>query len=151
MTKKPRKKLEPTLGERAMAATARGGLNTILLNVQQGLDAVRLDTAGLNASVSHIIEHHKEAKESRKEISEKLGMVCVGQASMSERVGSLEAKVEKIGEVVWKHEEIYQQQVGRKKFISQISGMLTTSRAAWTAALSSGGILAWLHWPWWHK
>ncbi len=141
--KSPKRK--PSMAARATAALARDGMNTLLLNLQQGLDSVRLDTASLNASMGYVVKAHEEAKESRKQMLEKLGDLGEGQASMTERVSNLEVTVNKIGATVDKHEALYQQHLGKKNFIASLKSSVTPFRVMIVGLFGTGGALSWLH------
>lgn len=132
MTPPKRKRRTVAIDEMVKGAFERNGVNTILLDIRDGLTEVV-------AKVAHLEQREAEARESRGIMHNKLDdntAIC----------SSLAATVGRIAPLVDQHEALVQQKIGERRLIGKAAKMITAGRAAVIATFGAGGLASYWHW-----
>jgi hypothetical protein len=130
-------------------AFKRNGDNSILLNIQQGLDALvsevkhiskeqgrlAIEQARTAEKVEHIADEQHTAVESRREMHRKLDGVAQSCAETSETCAVLKTTVDHIAPKVLVLDVERTEKAGQRKLITKgrvvIAGLVTVAGAAW--------------------
>jgi hypothetical protein len=125
----PRKK--KTFSDRLHGSFARNGLNTILLDIRDGVTE-------LGAKVANLERAGDDASASRRAMHEKIDQ-------QGRQILGLKQTVDYIAPQVITLENERQQKIGQKNFIQACLGLLTKARAAGVAAFA-GTLWLWAQW-----
>lgn len=129
----PRGSNDERFEEKLQGAFNRNGLNTLLLDIKEGLGS-------LSADMKHVIHAQDAADKSRTVIHERLN-------GISEQVALLDAVVARIEPKVNILDTERTERIGRKKLYGSAAGLLTKGRLA-VAGLTGGGLGTWAYWDW---
>jgi len=148
------KKRKPPDGGAMFEDLAGRAPNTLLLNIQEDMQRLSHSQTEISTGMRFLVLANEEAKQSRQKIHDKLNDLREGHADTKARVGILEVAAQQLREDVNRHEERYQQDLGRAGFIAKMGGLFTKTRLAIVGLLGITGWQFWPpHWPpsWWPK
>ena len=149
MARKVKQQTAKHFAERVHLALEGSPLHTILLDTKEEVSKLALAHTETSTAMKFLLTGQERAEGSRAELQRTMNDVREGNAELTARVGNVEKEVSRIGQVVEKHEALYQQHLGKeelKKTVTErLSGAVTKGRAIWLALFGGGGLLATWH------
>lgn len=122
--------------------------DSLYLKVLDELRVVQQQNAENSGKLSILLDDRDSARDDRRAIYKSVEAMGKEVALTTARMTAIEAKHDSLANTVKTLADERFERIAQRKLLTRAATLITRGRLFVVGLLGSGGLLAWLHWPW---